>query len=40
LPPPAGAKIVNQQQAIPYNEAADQKRAQEDQEAVEQVLNQ
>lgn len=39
-PPPPGAKIVNEQTAIPYNEADDQKRTQEDQEALEQDLNQ
>lgn len=39
-PPPPGAKVVNQQTAIPYNEAVDQKRTQEDQEALEQDLNQ
>lgn len=39
-PPPPGVKIVNEQAAIPYNEAADQKRTQEDQEALEQDLNQ
>ena len=35
-PPPPGAKIVNEQQAIPYNEAADQKNMQEQQEVREQ----
>jgi hypothetical protein len=35
-PPPPGAKIVNEQQAIPYNEAADQKRMQEEQEVLDQ----
>jgi len=39
-PPPPGAKIVNEQKAIPYNEAADQKRTQENQEALDQVLQQ
>jgi hypothetical protein len=39
-PPPPGAKIVDEQTAIPYNEAADQKRTQEDQEALQQDLNQ
>jgi hypothetical protein len=35
-PPPPGAKVVNKQQAIPYNEAADQKNMQEQQEVLEQ----
>ena len=35
-PPPPGARIVNEQQAIPYNEAADQKNMQEQQEVLEQ----
>jgi hypothetical protein len=35
-PPPPGAKIVNEQKAIPYNEAADQKNMQEQQEALDQ----
>jgi hypothetical protein len=39
-PPPPGAKIVNEQKAIPYNKAADQKRTQEDQEALDQDLKQ
>lgn len=39
-PPPPGAKIVNEQTAIQYNEAADQQRSQEDQEALEQDLSQ
>jgi FtsZ-interacting cell division protein ZipA len=39
-PPPPGAKIVNEQAAIPYNEAADQKSAQENQEVLDQVLQQ
>ena len=39
-PPPLGAKIVNEQQAIPYNEAADQKNMQEQQEVLEQDLKQ
>jgi len=40
LPPPPGAKIVNEQAAIPYDEAADQRRMQEDQEIQNQVLEQ
>lgn len=39
-PPPPGAKIVTEQAAIPYNEAADQKRMQEDQEIQNRVLEQ
>ena len=39
-PPPPGAKIVNEQAAIPYDEGADQKRMQEDQEFHDQVLEQ
>jgi hypothetical protein len=39
-PPPPGARIVNEQQAIPYNEAADQKNMQEQQEVLEQDLKQ
>jgi hypothetical protein len=39
-PPPPGAKIVSEEAAIPYNKAADEKRTQEDQEALERVLNQ
>jgi FtsZ-interacting cell division protein ZipA len=35
-PPPPGAKIVNEQKAIPYNEAADQKNMQEQQEFLDQ----
>jgi hypothetical protein len=35
-PPPPGAKIVNQQQAIPYDEAADQRNRQQEQEVLEQ----
>jgi Domain of unknown function (DUF4124) len=35
-PPPPGAKIVNEQKAIPYNEAADQKNMQEQQEILDQ----
>jgi protein-tyrosine-phosphatase len=37
-PPPRGAKILNEQQAIPYDEAADQKSTQENQEAMDRVL--
>jgi len=40
LPPPPGAKIVNEQAAIPYDEKADQKRIKEDQEFQDQVLKQ
>jgi hypothetical protein len=40
VPPPAGAKIVNQQEAIPYDEAADQKRMQEDQEVHDRLMEQ
>jgi hypothetical protein len=39
-PPPPGVKIVNQQEAIPYDEAADQKNMQENQELMNQVLEQ
>jgi len=39
-PPPPGAKIVNQQEAIPYDEAADQKNMQENQKLMNQVLEQ
>lgn len=39
-PPPPGAKVVNEQAAIPYDEAADQKRRQEDQEIQNQILEQ
>ena len=39
-PPPPGAKIVNEQQAIPYNKAADQKNMQEQQEVLDQDLKQ
>jgi hypothetical protein len=39
-PPPPGVKIVNQQEAIPYDEAADQKNTQENQELMNQVLEQ
>lgn len=39
-PPPPGAKVVSEQPAIQYNEAADKKRSQEDQEALQQELNQ
>ena len=39
-PPPPGAKIVGEQTEIQHDEAADQKRTQEDQEALEQDLNQ
>jgi hypothetical protein len=39
-PPPPGEKIINEQTAIPYNEAADQKRRQEDQKVLDQDLNQ
>ena len=35
-PPPPGVKIVNEQKAIPYNEAADQKNMQEQQKVLEQ----
>ena len=38
VPPPPGAKIVNEQAAIPYDEAADQKRRQEDQELQNRLL--
>jgi len=40
VPPPPGAKIVNEQEAIPYDEAADQKRMQEDQEIHDQLMEQ
>lgn len=39
-PPPPGVKIVNETAAIPYNESADEKRTQEDQEILQQDLNQ
>ena len=39
-PPPPGAKIVNKQKAIPYNQAADKKRTQEGQKALDTTLNQ
>ena len=39
-PPPPGAKIINEQKAIPYDEAADQKRTEEDQAVLNQDLNQ
>ena len=39
-PPPPGAKIINEKAGIPYNEAADRKRTQEDQETMQQDLNQ
>ena len=39
-PPPPGAKIINEQKAIPYNKAADQKRTEEDQAVLNQDLNQ
>ena len=39
-PPPPGAKIVNEQKAIPYNEAADQKNMQEQQKVLEQDMEQ
>jgi hypothetical protein len=35
-PPPPGAKIVNEQQAIPYDEAADQNNMQEQQVVLDQ----
>jgi hypothetical protein len=40
VPPPAGVKIVNEQEAIPYDEAADQKRMQEDQAIHDQLVEQ
>jgi len=40
VPPPAGVKIVNEQEAIPYDEAADQKRMQEDQAIHNQLMEQ
>ena len=39
-PPPPGAKIINEQKAIPYDKAADQKRTEEDQAVLNQDLNQ
>jgi len=39
-PPPPGAKIVNEQKAIPYNESADQKNMQEQQRVLDQDLKQ
>jgi hypothetical protein len=39
-PPPPGSKIVNEQKAIPYNEAADQKNTQEQQRVLDQDLKQ
>jgi hypothetical protein len=38
--PPPGAKIVNEQAAIPYDEAADQKRMQEDKEIHDRLMEQ
>ena len=40
VPPPAGVNIVNEQEAIPYDEAADQKRMQEDQAIHDQLMEQ
>ena len=40
VPPPAGVKIVNEQEAIPYDEAADQKRMREDQAIHDQLMEQ
>jgi hypothetical protein len=40
VPPPAGAKIVNQQEAIPYDAEADQKRMQEDQQIHDRLMEQ
>jgi len=40
VPPPAGVKIVNEQEAIPYDEAADQKRMQEEKAIHDQLMQQ
>lgn len=39
-PPPPGAKVINEQEAIPYDEAADQKNMQENEEILNQDLEQ